>query len=45
MEKYEGFDLEIIMIGEQDIVCTSTQEEVVHSPSETEPVPVGREDA
>jgi hypothetical protein len=41
MEKYEGFDLEIIMIGEQDIVCTS----LVYSPSETEPVPVGREDA
>ncbi|MEE3437230.1 MAG: hypothetical protein VZR05_03680 [Lachnospiraceae bacterium] len=41
MEKYDGFDLEIIMIGEQDIVCTS----LVYSPSETEPVPVGREDA
>ena len=41
MEKYEGFDLEIIMIGVQDIVCTS----LVYSPSETEPVPVGREDA
>ena len=41
MEKYEGFGLEIIMIGEQDIVYTS----LVYSPSETEPVPVGREDA
>ena len=27
MEKYEGFGLEIIMIGEQDIVCTSLYSE------------------
>jgi hypothetical protein len=35
MEKYEGFDLEIIMIGEQDVVCTSPYCDV-----ETPPIPI-----
>ena len=41
MEKYEGFDLEIIMIGEQDIVCTSP-----YCDAETPQIPIKpKEDA
>lgn len=41
MEKYEGFDLEIIMIGEQDIVCTSPYSDI-----ETPTIPIKpKEDA
>lgn len=43
MEKYEGFDLEIVTFEERDIICTSINS--VYSQNETVLLPVGREGA
>ena len=43
MEKYEGFDLEIVTFEERDIICTSNKS--FHLENETEEITYGREDA